>query len=44
MTIRAIKNDEDLEWALQEIERVSTADEIDEEHQLILGTLIDTYV
>ena len=43
MTIRAIKNDEDLEWASQEFERVSIADEIDKDLQLILGTLIDVY-
>jgi antitoxin component HigA of HigAB toxin-antitoxin module len=41
--IRAIENDEDLEWALQEFERVRTADEIDENLQLILGTLIGAY-
>ena len=43
MTIRAIKTDEDLAWALQEFERASNSDEGDEDRQLILGTLIDAY-
>jgi len=43
MIIRAIKSDEDLAWALQEFERVSHSDEVDEDRQLILGTLIDAY-
>jgi len=43
MIIRAIKTDEDLSWALQEFGRVSNSDEVDEDRQLILGTLIDAY-
>ena len=43
MIIRAIKSDEDLAWALQEFERVSHSDEVDEDRQLSLGTLIDAY-
>jgi len=43
MANRTIESDEDLAWALQEFERVSKSDEVDEDRRLILGTLIDAY-